>query len=121
MAFALHLTRRWSLKYGGDLYFPRTGERVPPSFNSLTIFPTHNGSLHLVTPVATVRPPTSAERRLALHGWWMTNTAARTGPLQSFPPLPAGLVRQVAVFQGHGGARMPHGDADNVAAFGWVW
>lgn len=129
MGFTLHLTRRWQPHYGGHLYFMRGGEDVPPSFNSLTIFPTHHDSVHQVTPVAPHASLQPDERRLAFQGKWIASAdsggggehsggATRLGPLQSFPPLPASLRSHLAVFQGMGGARMPHGDVSDMASFG---
>jgi hypothetical protein len=66
VAFVWHLTRDWSPRWGGELYWCPTGRALSPQFNWLTLFCVQPGSTHMVCPVA----PRAGSKRLAVVGWW---------------------------------------------------
>jgi hypothetical protein len=67
VAYVWHLTKDWRQKWGGHFYWCSPELAIPPSFNTMIIFPVEPGrSVHFVQTVA----PWAMGRRLSINGWW---------------------------------------------------
>lgn len=66
VAFVWHLSKNWKPNWGGDFFWARGAQMIPPSFNTLMLFRTLRDGIHCVTEVT----PVAQSKRLAVSGWW---------------------------------------------------
>jgi hypothetical protein len=82
VAFVLHMTKDWSPQWGGDFVWMHPHIHIPPSFNTLIMFPCNQQGWHAVSPVT----KDAGSKRLSVSGWWTThNLPAGTAAEQRQP------------------------------------
>jgi hypothetical protein len=104
VAYIWYLTRSWSPRWGGQLFWCRSGNSFMPTFNTLVLFRVSRKSLHLVTATS----PLARGKRLAISGWWTQPTTTsqprkreKPGAWYSGPPL-SEISRDMYAIEGEG-------------------